>query len=57
MKKPDKKPTKQEHYGKTTWKHIYSHGKPALKNRRTGKIVVPSDGYVKKHHPRGPWDS
>jgi hypothetical protein len=51
-----KKNASKEKYGKG-WQHVYQKGKPALKNRRTGEVVIPSDAYVKKHHPRGPWDS
>lgn len=53
---PDKKTKKKETYGKD-WVHVYKKGKPALQNRRTKEIKIPSDTYVKKHHPQGPWDS
>lgn len=55
-RKTRQKSTRKESYGKD-WVHVYSRGKPALKNRRSGKIVFPSNNYVRLHHPQGPWDS
>jgi hypothetical protein len=52
----------KESYGKN-WKHAYrkvnNKVRPVLVSKVNGKeiIKVPSEGYVKKHHPRGPWDS
>lgn len=59
MVKNKKKSTKnkKEKYPKSTWSHCYDKHKPAMRNRRTGKIKYPSKGYIKKHHPQGPWDS
>ena len=47
---------KSEKYSKQ-WRHIYIHNKPALQHQRTKEIVFPSEKYINKHHPRGPWDS
>lgn len=48
---------KKERYGKTVWSQVYANHKPAMKNRRTGEIRFPSAEYIRKHHPRGAWDS
>jgi len=59
---PKRKPKKKEYYGKA-WKHAYrkvnGRNKPVLVKKEKGKeiIKVPTEAYIKKHHPRGPWDS
>ncbi len=46
----------KEVYGRN-WSPVYYKNKPAMKDRTTGNISIPSDAYVKRHHPQGPWDS
>ncbi len=49
----------------TKWQHAYrkvkrKRGKqPVLVRKNKGKeeIKVPTKEYIRKHHPRGPWDS
>lgn len=63
-KQSKKSPKKKEYYGKQ-WKHAYRRVKgkrgeqPVLVKKIKGKeqIKIPSEAYIKKHHPRGSWDS
>ncbi|GAG53027.1 unnamed protein product [marine sediment metagenome] len=46
----------------TKWQHAYRKvkgkrgKKPVLVRKNKGK-EVPTKEYIRKHHPRGPWDS
>jgi hypothetical protein len=54
--------SKGEKYGKQ-WHHAYrtvNHQKqPVLikKEKSSEKIIVPTKGYITRHHPQGAWDS
>lgn len=53
---------RREKYGKA-WKHAYrkinGRIRPVLVRKINGKeqIKIPSDAYIRIHHPQGPWDS
>lgn len=47
---------KIEHFGRN-WIPVYKGNQPAMKNKITGKIKIPSENYVSKHHPQGSWIS
>lgn len=46
----------KEFFGKE-WQPVYRKNKPAMLNNRTKEVAFPSEAYIKKHHPRGAWDS